>query len=228
MKKFLKKISTLVLREFIIEFRNKNFLAGLGVYLLSLLLIIYFLLEYNNYPSNRLPAAIWTAFFWLNIIFISINAVTNNFFRENDSRFFYYYYILQPTYFIFAKILFNSIVIVLLSLFTLLFTSIFLGVGVSNLLLFIMAIIVGSIAYSTLLTFMGAIAYRSGGGSGLLAVISLPLLIPILILIARITSESINTVLISGISIRYLVMIAMYTLVEITLSVVLFPYNWRD
>jgi heme exporter protein B len=71
--------------------------------------------------------AVWNGLFWVIQLFICINAVAKSFLQESRGRMLYFYSIAGPTVFILSKLLFNVILMALMSLTSLLLFTLFLG-----------------------------------------------------------------------------------------------------
>src|ERR1700733_7714113 len=102
----LRSAQAILVKDLIIEFRNRYVLGGILLYVFSSVLVIYFALQYNN-SIQEIHPVIWSVLFWLIILFSSVNGIANSFFREPDSRFFYYYWTVSPQALIAAKLLYN-------------------------------------------------------------------------------------------------------------------------
>ncbi len=106
-------IKAILVKDLIVEFRNRYVLGGILLYVFSSVLVIYFALQYNNSIQEVNPV-VWSIFFWLIILFSSVNAIANSFFREPEGRFFYYYWLMTPQALILARLLYNFIFTLLL------------------------------------------------------------------------------------------------------------------
>src|SRR5580658_4899082 len=101
----LSSICAILIKDLIAEFRNRYVLGGILLYVFSSVLVIYFALQYSGSVQEVNPA-IWGIFFWLIILFSSVNAIANSFFREPEGRYYYYYWLLNPQALIAAKLLY--------------------------------------------------------------------------------------------------------------------------
>lgn len=59
---------------------------------------------------------VWNGLFWVIQLFICINAVAKSFLQENKGRMLYFYSIASPAHFVLAKLLFNSLLMLIMSL----------------------------------------------------------------------------------------------------------------
>ena len=67
-------------------------------------------------PDGR----VWNGLFWVIQLFICINAVAKSFLQESRGRMLYFYSLAHPASFVLAKLLFNALLMVLMSLQSLL------------------------------------------------------------------------------------------------------------
>jgi heme exporter protein B len=85
----------------------------------------------------------------------------------------------------------------------------------------------GSAGLSSTLTLVSAIASRAGNNPSMMAILSFPILIPLLMTIMRFSKNAIDGI---GWSVNsnYAIILAALTAMVTLLSYLLFPYLWRD
>ena len=223
----LRTTISLFKKDLLIEFRNRYVIGGIALYILSSVMVIYFALNYNNSLKDLSPV-IWGVLFWLIILFSSINAIANGFFREPEGRSYYYYYLTSPQAIILSKLLYNFIFTVLLISLAFLVFAVMIGNPVSNLPLFFATAMLGGTGYSFLFTLMGAIASRAGNNATLVAVLGFPIIIPLLIFITRLTAASIGNSEFTDEALKNMVLLGSFDVIQLLLAYLLFPYIWRD
>lgn len=86
---------------------------------------------------------VWNGLFWVIQLFICINAVAKSFLQENRGRMLYFYSIASPGSFVLAKLLFNSLLMLVMSLLSLLLFVLFLGNPMQNAGQFIGLVLLG-------------------------------------------------------------------------------------
>lgn len=225
--KLLQSVKALLVKDLIIEFRNKYVLGGIGLYVMSSVLLIYFALQYNN-SLKELEPVVWSIFFWLIILFSCVNAIANSFFREPEGRFYYYYYTLNPYAVIIAKLVYNFIFTLLITLLTYAIFSLMVSNPVSNHTVFLVTVVLGGTGYSFLFTVMSAIASRAGNNATLLAVLGFPLIIPLLIFLTKLSAAAIGGEGFTGEVIKNLTLLGSFNVILLGLGLILFPFIWRD
>ena len=88
------RILTLIKKDALIEFRQKNTFYGILLYIASTIYLIY--LSLQETPN----AQIWNSLFWVIQLFICVNVVAKSFLAESRGKMLYYYSICSPTEFI--------------------------------------------------------------------------------------------------------------------------------
>ena len=169
---------------------------------------------------------VWNGLFWITQLFICINAVAKGFLQESKGRMLYYYTISSPTQFILAKLLYNSILMCLLSGISLLFYLLLMGNPLDKMSTFIFLSVLGGVSLSLVFGFLSAIAARAQQNAAIIAILGFPIIIPQLILLVRLSSVALSPLLSLPIP-TVLLLVALDAMV-IVLSVLLFPYLWKD
>lgn len=221
---FLKEISALIQKELLLEWRQKYAFNGILLYLGSTVFVCYLSFAVKG---NSLQASTWNALFWIIILFTSVNAIAKSFIQERPGRMLYYYSIASPQGIIISKILYNSLLMLVLSLLGFLFYSLVLGNPVQDKGLFVVNISLGSIGFSTTLTMISGIASKANNSSSLMAILSIPIIIPMLLLLIKISKNAIDGLERSVSSDDLLILGAVNVMVA-ALSYILFPYLWRS
>ncbi len=169
---------------------------------------------------------VWNGLFWMIQLFVCVNAVAKSFLAEGKGRMLYFYSIAGARDFILAKLLFNAMIMVVMSLCNWLLFTILLGNPVFNPWTFLLINLLGGVSLSLVFTFLSAIAARAQQNAALMAIMGFPVIIPQLMLLIKISHAVFGTVqggLASG-----LVLLAGMDVLVIALAVVLFPFLWKD
>jgi heme exporter protein B len=218
----LKEVKLLLYKEFLLESRQKQSINGIILYLISTVFVCK--MCFRSIPQ---PAA-WNALFWIILLFASLNAVGKSFAQDSRNRFFYLYTLASPQAIIISKILYNMLLMVFLSTIGFAVYTLLLGGNpVLNMPLFIVNALLGSMGFSAVLTTMSAISARTSNSFTLMAILSLPLLLPVLMTIVKISRNAIDG-LAPSVSYKYLAVLAGLNVITCVLSYLLFPYLWRD
>ena len=211
----------LIKKEAQLEFRQKYALGGILLYVVSTTFVCY--LSFRSIVD--VPT--WNALYWIIVLFASINAVSKSFAQETQGKLLYLYTLTNPRAIIISKILYNSGLLAILTLVTTLFYSLFLGNIIQDIFQFIVVAISGAIGLASVLTLVSAIAAKTNNSVSLMAILSFPIIMPLLITIIRASKNAIDDLGWSVNGKYILVLLALNALIT-TLSYLLFPYLWRD
>src|SRR6478735_6348766 len=102
-------ILTLFKKDLLLEVRQQYSFYGILLYIGSTVFVLFMALDE---PESR----VWNGLFWVIQLFICINAVAKSFLQESKGRMLYFYSIASPADFVIAKLLFNSMLMLLMSL----------------------------------------------------------------------------------------------------------------
>lgn len=222
-KLYLILILEFIKKEFRQEWRNRYALNGIILYLTSTIFICY--LSFNV-RSNVLSPITWNALFWIIILFASINAVAKSFMSESKERQLYYYTLISPQALIISKVVYNALLMIILSFLGIGFYSLVLGNPVENFWLFTVNIFLAAIGLSSTLTLVSAIASKAGGNQTLMAVLGFPIILPLLLMVIKISKNAIDGLEWSS-SLDEIFTLLAINLIVGAVSYLLFPYLWR-
>ncbi len=217
----LKEISALIQKEILLEWRQRYALGGMFLYVITTVFVCF--LSFKNVIS---PSA-WNALFWIIVLFASVNSSAKSFLQESKGRLLYYYTISSPQAFILSKIIYNALLMLILSLTCFAFYSLFMGNIVENMTLFFLIVVLGSIGISSLLTMISAIASKANNNFTIMAILAFPIIMPILITIIKLSQNAIDGTDFSY-NLKYFSVLFLLDIIVAILSYLLFPYLWKD
>ncbi|HEX5653331.1 MAG TPA: heme exporter protein CcmB [Chitinophagaceae bacterium] len=215
----LRHIITLFKKELLLEVRQQYSFYGILLYIGSTIFVLYMAIDQ---PEAR----IWNGLFWVIQLFICINAVAKSFLQESRGRMLYYYTIASPRDFVLAKLLFNSLLMLAMSLLSVLLFTLFLGNPMQKLGPFIGLVLLGGWSLSLVFTFLAAIAARAQQNAAIMAVLGFPIIIPQLILLMQLSNAAFAP-LVTIPATSVLLLVALDIMVML-LAVILFPFLWKD
>ncbi|MEY2704503.1 MAG: hypothetical protein RL407_565 [Bacteroidota bacterium] len=219
-----KEIAALLKKEITLEWRQKFALNGILLYVISAVFIVYLSV---GAKTGSLSIPTWNALFWIILLFSSVNAVAKSFVQEHDGRQLYYYTIASPESIILSKIIYNSFLNLFLGLLGYGVFSVILGNPVQDQGLFLLNLILGTVGFASSLTMVSGIASKAGNNATLMAILSFPVIIPILLMAIRISKNALDGLDWSVSGDKILSLVAINFLVAAT-SYLLFPYLWRS
>ncbi|MGZ4054365.1 MAG: heme exporter protein CcmB [Bacteroidia bacterium] len=214
------QIKYLVAKEIKQEMRNKYALGGILLYVVSTVFV-----SYLSFKKIVNPAT-WNALFWIILLFASINAIAKSFISETKGRLLYLYTLTSPQAVILSKIIYNSLLLIVLAGLCLAVYSLFIGNIIQDMPLFLITLLLGSFGFSSLLTMVSAIASKASNNFTLMAILSFPILIPLLIVLIKLSKNAIDGL--EHWDMNYLLVLMFLNIIIIALSYLLFRYLWRD
>ncbi|WP_200974867.1 heme exporter protein CcmB [Echinicola sp. 20G] len=218
------EIIVLIKKEITLEWRQKYALNGILLYVVSAVFITYLSV---GAKQGNISIPTWNALYWVIILFSSVNAVAKSFVQEHQGRQLYYYMIASPEAIILSKIIYNSLLTLILSLLGYIVFSVILGNPVQDQPMFVLNLLMGAIGFSACLTMVSGIASKASNNATLMAILSFPIIIPILLMAIKISKNAIDG-LDRGISVDKLITLLAINAIIGATAYILFPYLWRS
>jgi heme exporter protein B len=219
MERSIKQIWSLFKKDLLLEIRQQYSFYGIILYIAATIFVLYMAMDT---PESR----VWNGLFWVIQLFICINAVAKSFLQESRGRMLYYQSITSPQNFILSKLLFNSLLMLLMSLLSLVLFLLFLGNPVEKFWQFLGVVFLGGWGLSLVFSFLAAIAAKAQQNAAIMAILGFPLIIPQLIMLMRISNSVFSQ---NGPAIgSTVILLAITNLLIIVLSIILFPFLWKD
>ncbi len=217
-----KKVIALLLKDLLLEFRQKHSFYGILLYIAATIFVLY--LSMPDTPEST----VWNSLFWVIQLFVCVNAVAKSFLQENRGRMLYFYSISSPVQFIAAKLIFNVLLMLIMSLISLGLFFTFLGSPVADFQLFIGITILGGIGISLVFSLMSAIAAKAQQNAALIAILGFPVILPQLLILIKLSKSAFGEVFRDGAVLQLAGLTILMDLLVVVLSVILFPYLWKD
>lgn len=215
------RILTLFRKDWMLEMRQQYAIYGVVLYVASTVFVLYL-------TVGETDAGTWNALFWVTQLFVCINAVAKSFLQESRGRMLYFYSIANPGEFVLAKILYNLVLMALMNLVTLLLFMAFMGNPTSNTWQFIGISFLGGFGLSLVFTMLAAIASKAQQQASLMAILGFPLIVPQLLLLTRLSRLAYAEVFREGVALQVVLLLLALDLAIVVLSVILFPFLWKD
>jgi heme exporter protein B len=216
----LHRIIEIVRKEANVDFRRVH--ALMGIFLFSIVLV------YLLYKSlNKIERLQWDALLWIVVLFAGINAVAKSFTQEHSSTKLYYYTLFAPHEVILAKLVYNFIFLCCLFLTILCGFSFFIANPIKDFTLFFQGAILGILGLSALFTFISSVSGQTNNNSLMMSIMGLPLTIPIMLLLIKITAVSMRLIQDTSVG-QDLLMLCGIDLLLIGVVFLLFGELWRE
>jgi heme exporter protein B len=217
-------VGPLLAKEFLLEWRRRAAFSGLALYLFSTSFICYITF---NLQRGVLSPVVWSALFWIVVLFTAMHAGAKSFLTERRAREIYYYSIVSPESVILSKIAYNFFLISALSFGAVALFAVLIGNPVQQPWLFAGLLALASFGLAASLTLPAGIAARAANSGVLMAVLSFPVVVAILALCVRVTRNCIDGID-PSLSMDELLTLAAIDAIAAALSYVLFPFVWRS
>lgn len=217
-------LNNLILKEIRSEWRQKYAINGILLYLASTIFVCY--MSFNQQVGTIQPIT-WNALFWIIILFTAVNSISKSFIQEREGRLLYYYTLSNPADIILSKIIYYTGLMILLTVFGFLLYSIVMGNPIQDLPIFLLTTVLGSIGLASSLTLLSSIASKTPNSNTLIAVLSFPVLIPLLLLVIKCSKNAMDGIERSLYYDDLMILVAINAII-VTLSYMLFPYLWRS
>ena len=224
------ELLTLLRKEVRTEWRQRYAINGMLLYLSSTIFVCYMSFSLK---ANVIEPITWNALFWIIILFTSVNTVAKSFIQESPGRQLYFYSIASPEGIVLSKMIYNSILGVVIACLGLAMYSLVMSNSVKteavqmDYPLFLLAVILGSMGFATCLTMVSAIAAKAKNSTALMAVLSFPVLIPLILLLIKLSRNAMEGLDRASSTDEILTLLAINA-ITVAISYVLFPYLWRS
>jgi len=211
----------LLRKEFTLEFRNRYALFGVLLYLFLLVFIVYLVL-------GQVEPGTWNALYWITLTFVAVSTVARSFVQESPARQFYYYTVSSATGIILSKLLYNALLLIVLGACNLLLFAMLIGWPVTQTLVMIATTVLGATGISTAFTLMSSISSKTNNNVGIMAILSLPVIVPMLMMLIECSNQAMQPLPEWRIVWQGLGIVAALDAIVVSLALILFPYLWRD
>jgi heme exporter protein B len=216
----LNELWFLLKKEVMLEWRQKYAIGGIFLYVASTIFVVY--IAFINVQAN-----VWNVLFWIISLFAAINAVVKSFVQESGTRQLYYYQLANPTAILLSKMLYN---IGLLFIINVLIYFLFSFVTINPVKLpnqFWLAMVLGSLGFGIMFTFIAAISAKSNNSATLMAILSFPIVLPILLSLVKFTANALGLITDTATNKDIMILLSIDAIL-LSLTFILFPYIWRD
>lgn len=218
--KTLEQVRHLLYKDMVLEWRSKYAINGILLYVVSTIFVCY-------QAFRSIEPTTWNVLFWIILLFASINAISKSFIQESPARQLYYYSLVNAKAVILSKMIYNSLLMVLLAGLALVVYTLIFGNPLADPLLYMIAVLLGSISFASVFTMVSGISAKAGHNTTLMSVLSFPIIIPLLIILIELSANAMNGSPRTESYPELLVLFAI-NIISVAISLLLFPYLWRE
>lgn len=220
----MQELRTLIGKEITLEWRQRYALNGMLLYIVSTVFVCYLSFRLK---SNQLNPLTWNTLFWIIVLFTAVSAISKSFTQERAGRLLYYYTLASPRGIILSKILYNSGLMIVLSLAGFGFYAFVMGNPVGDIPMYLLTIVLAGIGFASTLTMVAGIASKAENNAALMSILSFPAIIPMLLMVMKLAKNALDGLDRSVSSEEIVVLLALDAIV-VSLSLILFPYLWKS
>lgn len=218
---WIRDTKTLLLKDIRLELRQAYALSGVLLYVLSTSFVVYSAL------GQEVGPAIWAALYWVIVLFASVNAVAKSFVQEPTARQLYYYSLTSPLAIILSKTIYNTGLLLLISTLSYFVFALVMGSPVQDYGLFALLLFLGSLGFAISFTFISAISAKAKQSATMMAILSFPVILPMLMTLMRLSKISLRLMQDTAYY-KDIVILLCIDLILLSLALLLFPFLWRD
>lgn len=215
----LQQVVAYIKRDLSLEWRQKSIIGSSIIYLISVVFI-------SLHAFESVEPDVWNALFWIVMVF-SVLTVVGRSFQYEANYFAYHYHTVKPEIVATSKLITNAFYSIALAIIAYIIFSIFLGNQILQQSTMFMSLILGASGLGLTFTLTSAMSARVNGNLVLTSVLSLPILLPLIIVIVRLTERSFTSASFfeNG---KLFIGLFLLNIIIIIITYVLFPYLWRD
>jgi heme exporter protein B len=133
----------------------------------------------------------------------------------------------DPSSVLLAKIIYNCLLLLVLSTLAFGAYSVVAGNPVKDGALFALVLLLGSVGFSIAFTFIASIASKANNSATLMAILSFPVVLPILLTLVRLSQIALRLLQDTSYK-RDIINLLAIDAILLALTFVLFPFVWRD
>jgi len=133
----------------------------------------------------------------------------------------------SPGAIILSKLIYNIVLLILMALVGLALFMSMMGNVVQDIYMFVGIAVIGAACLAATLTFIAAISAQTQHSMTLMAVLSFPVVLPVLLILIKVSKNAIDG-LERSLSYQDLIVLGAVNVITITVSYLLFPYLWKN
>jgi len=214
-------------KEFTAELRSRVALNAIGLFAVTTLVLVAYQIGPYKIAEQDRPHVL-AALLWIILFFAATSGLSRVFVKEEDSHTAKTLRLAARPAAVFAgKYLFNLILLVALDAVIVPLYCALMGYAVSGVAGLVLVLASGAVALAATTTIVAAIIARASGSSTLFAILTMPLVLPLLVILIQGTRAAAGSGEVGVVlpALRGIVSLAGVTLIT---SVYLFPVVWHE
>ena len=215
----VREIKYLMRKDLLLDMRSKNILLSTLLYIFSTVFVCF--MSFKNLGPDH-----WNSLFWIIALFAVTNAGNKIFINESGAQRTYLYTLAGPRSVILSKLIYQWVFTGILALLVAISCIVLFNAKINHPVYFALAVLLGIWAMSNILTLNNALSSSTNNSPTVLAILSFPILLPVLMTTIKASRYALMAEFNSDIVPHLLVLVLLNALTAV-LSVILFPYLWR-
>ncbi len=207
--------------EISLELNSRRLILTSVMQAFAFVLVFYYGIEHPQGQD-------WSVFYWLITLMASVSGLSRSFLQTQKGLNLYIYQIIAPKDFFVLRTFSNFIYILMVSLFGAIFLILLYGFTPIPLLPLFTLSIVCSLGFAAIFTFTGAIASASNNAAVLLPLLSIPLLIPLLMVVFTASNELLTANADLTNILQEFALITVLDILYLFSGLFLFPHLWGE
>ncbi len=223
MQNWINSALTILVKDLNLEVRSRYAINTVLVFVLTSTLVILFAVGADDLSDQIISGLIW-----IIVLFAALSTLARSFVSEAERGTMDLLRLhTRGNEVLAGKLIFNFLLTLVVTIPAFFIFFLLLDVTIHNFGLLVTAIILGTAGLAGVSTLLGALISQASRKGTIFSVISLPLLVPLILLLVRVTEAAITTEHIGGTSEDILAIIG-FGGTTITASFILFEYIWQD
>jgi heme exporter protein B len=218
------KSISLFLKDIKSEMRTRYAINAIAMFAVVTVFAISFAIR-----GTGLSTELQASLLWIVIYFSSLSGLAQSFVKEEESKTAIALRLYTPAEVVFAgKLLFNLVLLFGLNLISIPLFAIFISFDIANYPLFFTILIIGSVGLAVVTTFVAAIISKASVKGALFAVLSFPLILPLLVEAISGTKKAMTADITFAMARMEIQVLLSYLIIMVVLSFLLFDAVWND
>ncbi len=214
------RIIAIIKKELLLDARQKNLILALILYTVT-----------NSYVAYKaffnMPKMSWNSVFLIIFLYIGLNTILKSFGGRYSNRYLHYYSYYNPVELLIAKIIYNFVLLFILSAFLGLILLLFTNHQMADWSLFLLSLLAGCFGISCCYSVISLMSVKSNTNATIFSVLALPLAFPILLTMLKLNANSLGLINDTDIYTDVLILGAI-AMMFLSISLVVFPSLWRS
>jgi heme exporter protein B len=215
----VKEITNLMRKDYLLDMRSKSILLSTLLYIFSTVFVCF--LSFRNLGPDH-----WNSLFWIIALFAVTNAGNKIFINESGAQRTYLYTLAGARSVIISKLIYQWIFTGFLALLVAISCIVLFNARINHPFYFGLAVLLGIWAMSNILTLNNALSSSTTNSPTVLAILSFPILLPVLMTTIKASRFALMTEINADLASHLLVLVLLNALTAV-LAIILFPYLWR-